>query len=112
MAAVQVGVVPQLAILAQVAQTISEVETHDLIVKVPIGQLEQPVQPEEPVLAAKVPLGQPVQPEEPALAEKVPLEQGEQLTEPLLEENLPLGQIEQPHKLTLDTPTFGLALYI
>jgi hypothetical protein len=111
-AAVQVGIVPQLATLAQVAQTISEVETHDLIVKVPIGQLEQPEQREEPLLAAKVPLGQPVQPEEPALGEKDPLEQAEQLPEPLLGENLPVGQIEQPHKLTLDTPTFGLALYI
>jgi hypothetical protein len=46
------------------------------------------------------------------LAVNVPGGHGEHVLEPLLEANVPGGQIEQPHKLALETPTFGFALYI
>jgi hypothetical protein len=64
------------------------------------------------VVSAKVPEGQLIQLVEPALEEKVPNGHEVHPLEPALTEKVPLGQIEQPQKFTLETPTFGFALYL
>lgn len=109
---VHVGVVRQFAMDVQLVQTISERDVHTLETNLPLRQEEHPVQLVCPLFAEKVLLGQVVQDTEPALAEKVPLGQAEHEDEPALAEKVPLGQMVQPHRLTLETPTFGFELYL
>ena len=65
-----------------------------------------------PGVSANVPLKQLIQFVEPVLEEKVPIGQEAHPLEPAFEEKVPLGQIEQPQRFTLETPTFGFALYL
>jgi len=108
----QVGVVRQLVIAVQLVQTIFAFDTQPLATNLPLGQVEHTSQLFCPLFAVKVPLMQAEHEVEPALAENVPLGQAEHTDEPLLEEKVPLGQMVQPQRLVLETPTFGLLLYL
>jgi len=78
----------------------------------PGTQLAQDAQPLCPCADVNVPVGQGLHDIEPLLGAKVPGGHALQALDPLLAAKVPGGQIEQPHKLALETPTFGLALYI
>ena len=106
------GVTKQFEIPVQAEQTVLLCALQAVAIYCPEEQGEQVEQPLCPWADVNAPPGHALHEVEPDEEVNIPIEQGVQLAEPLLVENVPGGHMVQPHKFALETPTFGLALYI